>query len=236
MIRHQDLIERIRTRSGLSDPDEIQSVTSHVIETVARCLDDSERRRLAAALPEQERDLVQWDVAETDRCEPAHLVDEVARRTGRSAEQARYLTQVVLPEVAESDPTLDDSLRRRLPAELVSMSVSPTHEAQLQEAAAVPEQPRPLEPDELDRGLRDIPGWSGDTHRLTRTVSLPSHRVEPLFNAVERAQAELNHPAEIEQTDDGIRFTLRTRSLGAVTELDLRLARSINESVDRAGG
>ncbi|MGN9795916.1 4a-hydroxytetrahydrobiopterin dehydratase [Streptomyces sp. OZ13] len=79
------------------------------------------------------------------------------------------------------------------------------------------------------------PAWSGDTGRLTRTVALPEDRLPPLVDAVRRAGADLSHRADWELTGDGVVFSLRTRSVDAVTRLDLELADRIDAAVEAVG-
>lgn len=233
-LRHQELVEGIKARSDLSQSAEVRRVTTMVLETLARCLDDVHRRELAAALPAPERAAVRWDVTPTDRCEPAELTDEVARRTGYPPERARYLTEAVLSELSEADPVLGNALRTWLPEEPETMFTAPTDEARrARPASAV--QPRPVTTDELAHALSTMRGWSGNTREIRRTVSLPEDRIAPLINRIQRAQQEVHHRADVNRDSEGITFILCTKSLNAVTDWDLRLARAIDEAIDATG-
>jgi len=83
----------------------------------------------------------------------------------------------------------------------------------------------------LDRRLRKLEDWSGDCHRISRTVLLPQEWIEPLRRRVDRAQQDLDHHVRTEGVDGGVRFVAWTRSIDAVTELDLALAARIDEAV-----
>lgn len=233
-LRHQELVEGIKARSDLSRPAEVRRVTVTVLETVARCLDDVHRGELAAALPVPERVAVRWDVGETDRCDPADLTDEIARRSGYPPEQARYLTEAVLSELSDGDPILGEALRAWLPREPESLFTAPKDQARRARPSGA-DQPRPVSTDELTHALSSLRDWSGDTTRISRTVSLPDERVTPLLNRVQHAQREVNHRADVRRDQDGVTFTLCTKSLDAVTDWDLRLARSIDEAIDAIG-
>ena len=62
-------------------------------------------------------------------------------------------------------------------------------------------------------------------------IEIPAERVEPLTSAVHRIESELNHHARISRDDSGLTFTVWTHSLGGVTDLDLDLARRIDEAI-----
>ena len=95
--------------------------------------------------------------------------------------------------------------------------------------------PRPLGDDEVRRELSRLSGWTGDRHRIRRTVTLPPDRVRVLLDHVDEAQRELNHHAQIDERPDGVHFTVWTHTVDAVTDYDLALAGRIDEAVDAVG-
>jgi pterin-4a-carbinolamine dehydratase len=132
----------------------------------------------------------------------------------------------VLAELAAEDPDLTAWLRPRLPDKLAALlRPAPVPDA------VVAGHPRRILPDELDRRLRELEDWSGDCHRISRTVLLPQEWIEPLWQRVNRAEQDVGHHVRIERIDGGVRFVGWTRSIDAVTELDLALATRIDDAV-----
>ncbi len=233
-LQHQDLVELVGQRAALDDAEQIGTVVTSSLEAVASRLDDAGRSHLAQALPPLDRNSVQWDRA---RAGPSSVTDEkglindVARATDRPPEQARTCVEAVLATLVESQPRLGDTLREQLGEQVEALFHSPAQKAREEESAAAADQPRALTFDEIARALEALPEWVGETHQLSRSISIPSDRVRPLLNAVQRAERELDHRAGVEQTSDGLTFTLRTRSVDGVTERDLRLARGIEAAL-----
>lgn len=93
--------------------------------------------------------------------------------------------------------------------------------------------PRALDDDEVRRRLSQLTGWTGDTHRIARTVTLAVDQVGPLLDRVDRVQTELDHHAQIEERADGVRFTVWTHTADAVTDRDFALAARIDEAVEQ---
>ncbi len=103
----------------------------------------------------------------------------------------------------------------------------------MQTISQVPRQRRyrPLSADELAAALRGLPGWQGDTHRLTRTV-----RPGDLWRLLEQvadAEAALDHHTVVDLDAGTVTFAVWTHVRDAVTEADVALARRINEVLDR---
>lgn len=67
-------------------------------------------------------------------------------------------------------------------------------------------------------------------------MALPAGRVQLLLTQVERAADELGEHPRTQRTPDGVRFTLQTRSVQAVTPRDLDLADRIDQAVLAVGG
>ena len=87
-----------------------------------------------------------------------------------------------------------------------------------------------LDADEVDRALQSLPGWHGDSHRISRTV-----RPVDLWGLLERvaaAEEELDHHTLVDLEDGTVTFVLWTHVRDAVTRADLALAERINAVVD----
>ena len=94
---------------------------------------------------------------------------------------------------------------------------------------AVPRPPR-LSPDELTAALSGLPLWSGDGEGFRRSVQLPGFpdAVAALVRIAFVAE-ELDHHPDVDLRWRTLHLTLVTHSAGGVTELDLQLARRIDE-------
>lgn len=90
---------------------------------------------------------------------------------------------------------------------------------------------QPLAPDELATALGELPGWVGDTRRISRTV-LPRD-LWGLLERVAAAEAELDHHTVVDLERGTVTFALWTHVRDAVTDADVALAHRINEAVGR---
>jgi pterin-4a-carbinolamine dehydratase/uncharacterized protein (DUF2267 family) len=93
--------------------------------------------------------------------------------------------------------------------------------------------PAELTADALAGVLSELPGWRGNTRRLSRTVELPPGRGRVLLERVHAVEQELDHHATVREEPTGVTFTLWTHSLDGVTDLDVRLAGRISELIQR---
>ena len=92
--------------------------------------------------------------------------------------------------------------------------------------------PRPsrLSPDELSAALDGLPLWSGDVDGIRRTVELPSFRdAVAAIGAIADVAEEMDHHPDIDLRWRTLHLTLVSHSAGGVSELDLELARRIDE-------
>jgi 4a-hydroxytetrahydrobiopterin dehydratase len=94
---------------------------------------------------------------------------------------------------------------------------------------AVPRPPR-LSPDELTAALTGLPLWSGDGEGIRRSIQLPGfpEAVAALVRIAFAAEAMDHHP-DVDLRWRTLHLTLVTHSAGGVTELDLELARRVDE-------
>ena len=227
VAQYQTFVDGVRRRAGLEEAADARRASVEVVEAVAHHLDGVDRAQLATALPGALRESVHWDAENRPGERQSDLVAELARKTDVPGEKARLLIQAVLSELDAEDQALADMLRHRLPEEFAGAFSPPGGEAQ---SGAGPS-PRPLDSGELDRALDQLEGWSGTTERIRREIYLPRDRWRPLLHQVKRAESELSHHVSIEEREESLVFVLRTRSVAAVTELDLALARQIDDAV-----
>ncbi|NHC45213.1 4a-hydroxytetrahydrobiopterin dehydratase [Motilibacter aurantiacus] len=89
-----------------------------------------------------------------------------------------------------------------------------------------------LTPEDVAKALERLPGWSGGTDRISRTVPcLP----EGLLDRVHAAEEELDHHVVVEQGVGGTALVAWTHSRGCVTDRDVELALRINALLDHPG-
>ena len=239
MIEYSTFVTAVRERAGASDTEEARRAAEAVLAAVADVLDRAERRRLAEAVPGRLRKAVRAAGAPAGhgggQVDTSELVHAVAEGTGCPPERARCYPQAVLTALTDAEPELTGDLRRHVPDPGLLASAGRGRAARRGAAAEARRQPRPLGADELERELAGMPGWTGDTRRLRRSVSLPQDRVRPLLDRVARAESELNHHARVVQATEGVVFELWTHAVDRVTDLDLDLARRIDEAVRAVG-
>lgn len=84
----------------------------------------------------------------------------------------------------------------------------------------------PLPQDQIEDRLRDLPGWTLEGDRITRTYRLPSHfAAAALTLHVARIQDELNHHSDLTLGYDTVTLSVNSHDAGGkVTEKDLALA------------
>ncbi len=93
----------------------------------------------------------------------------------------------------------------------------------------VPRPPR-LSPDEIAAALHGLPMWSGDGDGLRRTVELPSFRdAVAAVVAIADISEEMDHHPDVDLRYRTLHLTLVSHSAGGVSDLDLQLARRIDE-------
>jgi 4a-hydroxytetrahydrobiopterin dehydratase len=89
-----------------------------------------------------------------------------------------------------------------------------------------------LSTDDVARALAELDGWAGDVSQLRRTVKASSFAAGVrLVDAVAEVADEMDHHPDIDIRWTTITFTCSTHSAGGVTDLDVALARRINELV-----
>jgi 4a-hydroxytetrahydrobiopterin dehydratase len=93
-----------------------------------------------------------------------------------------------------------------------------------------------LPQEELDRVLRDLPGWSVKDGAITKTYKHESFAEAIVFvNAVAHLAELANHHPDIDIRYSSITVSLVTHDQGGITEKDVNLARRIEEVRRKAG-
>ncbi|MEV8067409.1 4a-hydroxytetrahydrobiopterin dehydratase [Streptomyces sp. NPDC085995] len=89
----------------------------------------------------------------------------------------------------------------------------------------------PLSQKEIEDRLAELPGWSLDGDRLTRSYRLGSHfAATAMVVHIAQVQEELDHHSDLTLGYDTVSVSVHTHSAGgAVTEKDFRLARRVQD-------
>ena len=89
----------------------------------------------------------------------------------------------------------------------------------------------PLSQKEIEDRLADLPGWSLDGDRLTRSYRLGSHfAAAAMVVHIARVQEELDHHSDLTLGYHTVSLSVHTHSAGgAVTEKDFELARKVED-------
>jgi len=89
---------------------------------------------------------------------------------------------------------------------------------------------------ELDRALRDLPGWTVKDGAITKTFKHDSFPEAVVFvNAVAHLAELANHHPDIDIRYSNITLALVTHDQGGITDKDVQLARRIEEIRKKAG-
>ncbi|MDH6228512.1 MULTISPECIES: DUF2267 domain-containing protein [Streptomyces] len=228
MITHRRLVEDAAERTRLPSGWAARAIKV-TLAVLALHLDVPARQRLRQAVPGPDRDAAYVTVPRSTGT-VTDFYAEVAARLPASPERGRHVARTVLSLVARDDPGLARHLAGALPPDFAEVFTAPEARPE-----RLPGEDAPLTEDEVRAALGRRPQWSGDAHRLTRTVGLPRDRVPPLLHQVENDARELHRRVGHSVSDDGITFTVRTRSVDAVTSADLELADRIDAAVAAVG-
>ena len=89
---------------------------------------------------------------------------------------------------------------------------------------------------DLDKALRELPGWAVKDNAFTKTFKHDSFAEAIVFvNAVAHLAELANHHPDIDIRYSNITTAITTHDQGGITEKDVGLARSIEETRRRAG-
>lgn len=89
----------------------------------------------------------------------------------------------------------------------------------------------PLSQKEIEDRLVELPGWSLDGDRISRSYRLGSHfAAAAMVVHIAQVQEALDHHSDLTLSYHTVSLTVNTHSVGgAVTELDFALARRVEE-------
>lgn len=89
----------------------------------------------------------------------------------------------------------------------------------------------PLSQKEIEDRLAELPGWSAEDGRLTRSYRLGSHfAATAMVIHIAQVQDELDHHSDLTLGYNTVTLSVNTHSVGgAVTELDFELARKVED-------
>jgi 4a-hydroxytetrahydrobiopterin dehydratase len=89
----------------------------------------------------------------------------------------------------------------------------------------------PLSQKEIEDRLAELPGWSAEDDRLTRSYRLGSHfAATAMVIHIAQVQDELDHHSDLTLGYNTVTLSVNTHSVGgAVTELDFELARRVED-------
>jgi 4a-hydroxytetrahydrobiopterin dehydratase len=87
-----------------------------------------------------------------------------------------------------------------------------------------------LTADDVAAALATLDGWAGDPSQLRRSVKAPTFAAGiKLVDAVAKIADDMDHHPDIDIRWTTITFTCSTHSAGGVTDLDVKLARHIDD-------
>jgi pterin-4a-carbinolamine dehydratase/uncharacterized protein (DUF2267 family) len=237
VIRYPEIVESVAERTRLGEPDDVKSAIKAVLAGVAHWVGVPEREAIAQVLPTELRYVVE-SPRPTVGGDLGRFLQFVAFVVDTTPERARYYSQAVISFLCTAEPSLAGTLRRALPHEFAVLFEPPrdADRPAAPAAAATPAAaaaPAELSAEELTGVLTRLPGWRGNTRRLTRTVTLPPGADPTVVEAIHRAEDQLNHHAQLRRDDGDLTLTLWTHSRDVVTDLDIRLAERINDILAR---
>ncbi|MGV9250076.1 4a-hydroxytetrahydrobiopterin dehydratase [Streptomyces sp. NPDC003697] len=89
----------------------------------------------------------------------------------------------------------------------------------------------PLSQQQIEERLADLPGWSLDGDRLTRSYRLPSHfAATAMVVHISQVQEELDHHSDLTLGYHTVSLSVNTHCAGgAITEKDFELARRVRD-------
>lgn len=232
-MRYQELVESVRDRAGMDSTEQARDSLSAVLSTLGHCLPPEQRSRLAERLPGSLEPAADVPGPPEIR-DGSGLVVEIGQRLDVPPERARYLAQAVVGSLREGDPELIAGLREHLSSDILDVLL-PAGDSPERSESARSEVPTELSDDEIAQSLRRLPSWTGDRTAISRTVSLPTDRHEPLINRVQREARDFNDHAHIQRQGDEVTFTLNTGRPPAVTRPDIELAERIDHAVAEVG-
>jgi pterin-4a-carbinolamine dehydratase len=227
-LRYRELVKSAAEQAGV-DFATAREAGRATVSVLARMVDEADRRRLLDVVPaELTKD---QDISSpVPRRDAIGFVREVSELVHWPPEQCRLRVQAVFAAIAVQDRDVLGALR--LPEGLAELTRPPQPGGGL---VGPDGHTAGLDDEEVRAALRRLPDWTGDSQALTRTLVLPSDQLERVLLRLDRLKQELGRGPRISRTDERTaRFVVSTTNAGAVTDLDIDLARRVDEAITQA--
>ncbi|BCB90191.1 4a-hydroxytetrahydrobiopterin dehydratase [Phytohabitans suffuscus] len=227
MVQHRDLVTSVAEHIGVSVEDARRAAEA-TIATLVRTVDEPQRQQVLDAVPAL--------LAENAAAAPGpawdedDFVAEVSWLTGTAPEEARARVQAVLFILSRQEPELLGELE--LPGDIRDLISDPAPGGGITGPRG---QTARLTDDELAAALANLPYWTGGHRAIRRTVQLPEDNLGRVLERIERLRDEMGRAPDVERDGDTATLTVYTRSVGAVTRLDVDLARRVDAALIEAG-
>jgi pterin-4a-carbinolamine dehydratase/uncharacterized protein (DUF2267 family) len=228
MVQHRDLVTTVADHIGVT-VDEARRAAEATIATLVRTVDEPQRRQVLDAVPTLLADEV--GAAPGPAWDEDDFVAEVSWLTGTAPEEARERVQAVLFVLAREEPDLVGELD--LPGDIRELISDPAPGGGVTGPHG---RTAPLTDDELAAALANLPYWTGGHRAIRRTVELPEDNLSRVLERVERLREETGRAPDIDRHGDTATLTVSTRSVDAVTRLDVDLAHRVDDAIGEAGG
>jgi 4a-hydroxytetrahydrobiopterin dehydratase len=232
VIAHREFLAAVADRAALDRPDSAKRPAESVLVGVARRLDDNGRETLESTLPSQLATLVHESAPLHHDEGKAPFLRTVASELDVSPERARLFAQAVLSTLGDQDGATTETVRSQMPEDVLDLFAAPDGGETGRSATAALPEPTDLTDEEVAAELRKLPGWTGDARAIERVVALAPGIGQELRDRISRVEQAMNHHAVEEERADGTALRIWTHSRGVVTDLDIELARRINEIID----
>jgi uncharacterized protein (DUF2267 family)/pterin-4a-carbinolamine dehydratase len=227
-MEYRELLASIGRMTGLeSGP--ARAAAEATLTTLARSLDEEDRRELIDALPPELTDDFPMDHPGNDGTEEG-FIRQATLLGRRPPEQTRIRAQAVLAAVAEQDPEL--VARLHIPEQVRGLFEAPDSGGGITGPTGGS---APLTDDEIASALSGLPLWTGDRSGLRRVISLPPENLRAVRHALDQLKVTYGRQPKLQDTDDGLAMVIRTASVNAVTALDVDLARRVDDLIDEVG-
>jgi pterin-4a-carbinolamine dehydratase len=227
-LRYRELVNSA-AKQAVMDFDTAREAGRATVSVLARMLEEADRPRLLDVVPAEltEGQDVSTPLPQKDTI---GFVREVSGLLRCPPEQSRMRIQAVLGAIAAQDRDVLDTLR--LPDGLAELTRPPRPGGGL---VGPDGHTAALDEEEVQAMLGHLPDWTGDSRALTRTIVLPPDQLERVLLRLDRLKQELGRGPRISRSDEQTaRLVVSTTNVGAVTALDIDLARRVDETITQA--